>query len=322
MAIALRYSYEVLVAKVAGKYGLYMSKKMVAALHAYRDYRAARKGGTASAQAINTAEMDLINAWYIWSSTKEFRKTDTRTNGLLTALAVEIGAIPNVDRESNTTAFVLTGKLRVNPVRRRAAQVQVTDQTVPAYLDSLAQGGGHYAVVVIDAFGGGDSQQANGFNRRYGNQASTVLENIEAVLDTAKEHGAAIINVTMGAEKTWKCLSDRFSSTVINVVKPAQPLFKGSGTYTEDTRQQLADTGATTFVVVGWDANQCVAAAIFGVEPANQPYVPGLLDFGWTVVTSRNLLGANLDNALESRWGWPHIAPSPPRAIGLTQRNL
>jgi hypothetical protein len=322
VAIALRLTYLQLKARCKKKYGLYMSSKMVTAFHAYRDFLLTKESGTATTHQIAQAETALINAWLIWSNTKEFRKTDGKTNGLLTALGVEMNALPNVDRESNTTAFVLHGEERVNPTRKKPPRVEVTDQLVPAYLEGLHEKGETYAVVMIDAFGGGDSQQAHGFNRKYGTQASTVLENIQAVLETAKEHDAPIVNVTMKEDKTWKCFTDHFSSKVVNVVKPAQPLFMGNEDYFTATVKKVRDTGATTFVVVGWDANQCVAAAIFGVEPSNRPFVPGLVDFGWNVVTSRNLLGANAVGELESQWGWPHIGPSAPRAIGLTHDTL
>ncbi len=322
MAIALRYSYARLKQKLDGHYGLYRSRKMVTAMHAYRDFMATKHGGGATFGQINVAETALINAWLIWCTTREFRSADSRTNGLLTALGIQMGALPNVDRESNTTAFVLYGKLRMNPTSKRVPRVLVTDLTVPAYLDALVERGESYAVVVIDAFGDGDSKAANGFNRSYGTQSSTVLDNIKDVLDTARGHEAAVINVTMGGDKTWNSLSKRFGKQVINIVKPKQPLFAGKAEYVEDTCDKVFGTHAENYVVVGWDANQCVAAAIFGVEPPFDPYVPGLLDFGGNVITSRNLLGANATGSLESKWGWPPIGQSPPRAIGLTHKML
>jgi hypothetical protein len=116
-----------------------------------------------------------------------------------------------------------------------------------------------------------------------------------------------IFDVTMNVETTWKELTDEFSTTVINIVKPKQPLFMGDETYVENTLQKIRDHNVDYLVVMGWDANQCVAAAIFGVEPYTEAYVPGLLDYGWDVVSARNLLGANEDNELESKWGWPYI---------------
>ena len=305
MAVALRLTHAQFLAAVRGNYGCWMTSKMKEAAKTMKLFEDAKQG----ADKCDTQETAMINAWYIWSLTSEFRSVDTKSNGVCKTLAVEMGAAPDVDRESRTTAFVLTGKLREVMTAKQVPAVTVTDQTVAAYIDARRDLGG---IVVIDAFGDGASVVRNGFSRKYGNQESTVMENIISVLQVAKRKQMPVFDVVMGANSTWSQLSDEYTPERYAIIKPFQPLFKGTDDYVKATLKTIKDTGVSYLVVVGWDAHQCVAAAIFGAEQIKpQPFIPGLVDFGFDVVTSRNLLGANVAGELESKWGWPHIGPPP-----------
>lgn len=308
MAVALRLTHAQFLQAVAGKYGLWMSDKMKAASRTMLAFETAKLAG-AHVGRNNGEEILMIGAWYVWSTTKEFRSVDTKTNGICKQLAVEMGAVPDVDRESRTTAFILYGEHRHAPTAKKPPRFRVTDMTVPAYMAKMSKESVPGGVMLIDAFGGGTSPQVHGFNRHYGNQESMVMDNIKDVLETAKVLALPVFNVTMGSEVTWKELTDRYSKTVIDIVKPKQPLFLGEKPYLDATLKAIRDCNVTYLVVMGWDANQCVAAAIFGVEQLGKPYAPGLVDFGWDVVTSRNLLAANTAGQLESAWGWPFIGP-------------
>ncbi|HEY8504416.1 MAG TPA: hypothetical protein VIL46_07515, partial [Gemmataceae bacterium] len=61
-----------------------------------------------------------------------------------------------------------------------------------------------------------------------------------------------------------------------------------------------------TLFVIGFDANQCVKATVFGTlgytKGGKKEYFGGLLDLGYTVVTSRILL-ASSGHPLEDEWG-------------------
>ncbi len=305
MAVALRMTHVQFLAAVRGQYGCWMSSKMKEASKTMLAFETAKK----TADRFDKEELAMINAWYVWSLTKEFRSVDTKTDGVCKMLGVEMGAIPNIDRESRTTAFVLHGQARTEPTAKQAPNVTVTNQTVAAYIESRNDRGG---VVVIDAFGDGASVAAHGFSRRYGNQESTVMENIVAVLQKAREKKMPVFDVVMGSHTTWKELTDEYTPERYTIVKPVQALFMGKKSYVDAALKTIQDCNLDYLVVVGWDANQCVAAAIFGVEQIKpQPFIPGLVDFGWDVVTSRNLLGANETGQLESKWGWPHIGPPP-----------
>jgi hypothetical protein len=312
MAIALRYAHAQFLKKVKGKYGLWMSDKMKAASKTMLEFETAKARGD-NVGRLNGEEFEMVNAWYIWAVTKEFRSVDSKTNGLCTVLAVEMGAAPDIDRDSRTTAFILYGEERHAPTAKKPPRVHVTKMLVPSYKTAMAEANIPGGVVLIDAFGGGDSPEAHGFNRSYGLQKSTVMDNVKNVLETAKDEAMPVFNVTMGQSVTWKELTDRFSNHVVDIVKPAQPLFKGDASYVKSTLKAIKDFDLKYLVVMGWDANQCVAAAIFGVEQVNVPkaqaFVPGLVDYGWDVVTARNLLGANRTDILESKWGWPYIGP-------------
>lgn len=309
MAVSLRTTHAQFLLAIKGKYGMWMSKELMAASATMLDFQNAKARGDPVGR-LNGEEITMIGAWYVWSTKKEYQSVNTKTNGQCKRIAVEMGAIPDIDRESRTTAFVLSGEKRVDPNAKKPPHVVVTDQTVPAYMAAMTKKGSRGGVVLIDAFGGGNSEEAHGFNRKYGNQESSVMDNTKHVLTTASECKMPVFNVTMGSNTTWKSLTDQFPTKCIDIVKPAQPLLMGSPQYVEKTLRLIKDCEVDYLVVMGWDANQCVAAAIFGVEQANKPFVPGLVDHGWNVVTSRNLLGANLDGQLESKWGWPYIGPA------------
>jgi nicotinamidase-related amidase len=311
MAVALRLKHAEFLTAVKGKYGLWMSNEMKNASKTMLEFENAKAAGRRVDDQTDNIQARMVGAWYLWSVKKEFTSVNSKSNNICKVLAVEMGAIPDIDRESLTSAFVLYGEDRcgggVPPKSKKPPRVEVTNLTVPAYMLGRKKGG----VVLIDAFGGGDSQQAHGFTRKYGNQESTVIDNIKDVLETAAGAGMPVFNVTMGSSTTWKELVDLYPPKVIDIIKPMQPLFRGDADYVAKTRAKFVAEGIEYLVVVGWDANQCVAAAIFGVEEhGGAGFCPGIVDHGWDVVTSRNLLAANTAGQLDSMWGWPHVGPA------------
>jgi hypothetical protein len=129
--------------------------------------------------------------------------------------------------------------------------------------------------------------------------------NIQAVLQTARDENMQLINVTMKLAFPMKIFSDHFPRQWLTLDKPKQDMFDDSG-----FEPKIEALGLDAVVVMGWDANQCVATAIFGTVRTDKSYVVGLLDFGLTVVTSRGVLGSN-NRDLEPDLGWPYVGPPP-----------
>ena len=107
MPVALRYTHAQFLAKVNGNYGLWMTDKMKAASSTMLAFEKAKLAGQ-NVGRLNGEEITMVGAWYVWSETKEFRSVNSKTNGVCNQLAVEMGAAPDIDRDSRTTAFILS----------------------------------------------------------------------------------------------------------------------------------------------------------------------------------------------------------------------
>jgi nicotinamidase-related amidase len=224
-------------------------------------------------------------------------------------------------------------------------------------------------VVLIDMQSGGDVGQ----NRQYGGK--TILEHQQAVLAIVKECNVVIYDIVIDAKgadefgkayelkdlgrrekaeilkrqrrlsygdeaavQTIAVLRDYFKAgtRVRHIPKPSHPTFTGTL-----FAEHLETDGIKAVVVMGYDANQCIKATVFGVpsetreeaqrEPSAKevervmqfhpqltvqeaqkqatpmkkvtiPYVPGLLDRNITVITSRAVMASSY-RALEPEWG-------------------
>jgi hypothetical protein len=63
------------------------------------------------------------------------------------------------------------------------------------------------------------------------------------------------------------------------------------------------------FVVMGYDANLCVAASMFGAfDGTTHVFVKGILDRGYNVMTSRSILASD-NRPLTAEEGWPYMGP-------------
>ncbi len=140
------------------------------------------------------------------------------------------------------------------------------------------------------------------------------------------------------AVKTIAVLRDYFKAgtRVRHIPKPTHPAFAGTL-----FAEHLEEDGIKAVIVMGYDANQCIKATVFGVpsetrnEAAGEPkasevevqmklnpkltvqeaqklatptkevtssYIPGLLDRKIEVITSRAVMASSY-RALESEWG-------------------
>ena len=285
----------------AGKYGMWRSDEMVAASRAFKAWEELNRSPSPDRIGLMTAKGQLLSAWYTWCQKKEFRSVNLRTNNMCKRLAIEMGVLPNEVLERNSTAFVMKGKRRLNPTCRASPETTVTDQTVPAYMEAACRRGERVGLMLVDAFGTSEALSTNGFGAQYGTERTSVLENILATLDVARECHVPIFNVTMNMKFPIKTISDHFPPRWITLNKPKQGVFDGT-TFDQD----IESRGVSQMIVCGWDANQCVATAIFGTTRSDGSSVKGLLDFGWDVVTSRTMLASN-GRHLEPELGWPFI---------------
>lgn len=313
--IILSVSYRDFKNAYSGNYGAYRSDKMVEASRAMRDYEAVvANPGSAPKPKFDPklgqltpqkfAANAMTKAWDAWSKTEEFRKVNARTNNMCKKLAVEMGVLRN-DVEDHTAAFAMQGVRRLNPKKRLVPAVTETNQTVPAYMRALKKQGKQVGVMLIDAFGTAQDLKKNGFEVKYGSEGTSVLENIQTVLQTARDERMMLINVTMGMAFPMRVFSDHFPPRWITLNKPKQGLFDGT-----DFDNNIESFNLDALVVMGWDANQCVATGIFGTVTLDGRYVMGLLDLGLTIVTSRGLLGS-CDRGLEPENGWPYVGFPP-----------
>jgi nicotinamidase-related amidase len=104
--------------------------------------------------------------------------------------------------------------------------------------------------------------------------------------------------------KTISALRDHFKpgTPVRHIPKPSHPTFIGTL-----FAEHLASDRIDTAVVMGYDANQCIKATVFGA-PAyksasySTEYTEGLLDRNIKVITSRAVMASSY-SPLDSEWG-------------------
>jgi hypothetical protein len=198
-------------------------------------------------------------------------------------------------------------------------------------------------VVLIEMQSGGDVGQ----NRHCG--GNTILEHQQAVLALVKEYNIVIYDIVIDAEGADEFglaykLKNLGSEKKAAILKRQRRLSYGdeAGVQTIAVLRDYFKAGSIKSVVVmGYDANQCIKATVFGVpsetreeaerEPTAKeieaimernpgwtlqqaqkqatptkkvttPYIPGLLDRNIKVITSRAVMASSY-RALESEWG-------------------
>jgi hypothetical protein len=269
-------------------------KTVIAALRAYKATGGSRK--------------DLKDALYHWRTQKrtEFDNRDRVSGGLVTKLCVEAGF--DEWRNPPSPAVKLHGALRLNPKEMVAARVSllphsVADELVKAVADKQRVP----AVIIIDLYG--DDVGAQGLNNSYGSGKS-VLQHITDVLHETEPVLTYICckNTTkVGQECTTHIRGAIASGHPKTVVSTTNSVLDGS-----DLAVRMKLKRVTDCFVVGFDANICVAATIFGFTKyvkEGTAYGRGLLDHGFNVITSRFVVGSGAKD-LETSHGWPYMGPA------------
>ena len=287
----------------------FRSMRMRAVLSALRACEVNSPGAT----QIDTLRKALIS----WKSVDPKEFSNRTDNGkVVEPLFKELGLNPNmIDARPDLNAYVMSLKMS------KANVGQWPDVTfvrlaggVIDYMRGLEENGKRAAVMVIDmqATGGVivlNDKTAEGFTTRYNHV--TVAENQAEVLEFACAYGFPVINVTTGNNPTLDVLSREFPTVgdgLTQYSKVSNNACEGTDVKTHqslDSVLQAKDFEVDGRVVVmGFDANQCVKGTIFGSLPTGRrPYFRGLLDLGYTVITSRSVLASSLRPLDSDTWG-------------------
>ena len=292
------------------------SSQMTAVRSALADYELKRSEGARTVLAL------AVRRWRA-EQPNEFSNRNTLSAGVAQQLYDEV-VMPELGHAID--GLILHGVDNPTSDRKPIPKVSVTDTSVMGLMIELLGKNRRVGVIVIDIYG--TSLQSVGLDKKYGGE-TTVEENIQEVLEYVEAAEIAyrthipVINFTMKQERTMVGIAQSLPGGTTHIVKPSNNIFEGS-----NVDQVLADSGATHWIVTGFDANYCVAASIFGaptakavgfIDKRNQygvmekmaqyGWCRGLLDRGYNVVTSRRILCSTSD-ALQSMDGWPWLGPS------------
>lgn len=256
---------------------------------------------------------DLIAAVRTWYQTdpNEFRRRNGISNGLCAQLMRELGLGQIDTLPLSDTAFeVVATAMNVNQQPDTATRflgVSVDEYILHRLIFEVA----HSAVILID-------MQAASFGaERHGR--TTVAEAQGEVLDIAREVGIDVFEIRIARHApqytegltnhpTLPTLAAKLptDNTLVRIEKPYFSTFEDTQFAAELTARHIQ-----VAVVMGYDANTCVWNTIFG-KPASikatprgnvpTPYVPGLLERGIRVVTSRSILASH-GAALDAKYG-------------------
>lgn len=275
----------------------------------------------------NLLEGVLMTAIVTWRTKQpnEFAKRDRISGGLCTKLAIEAGV--GELRDNTIKSVRLIGKRQDHPTARQIPTAVCNTVTVPDDMEALSREG-TLGVILIDVQADGGT----GIRVRW-DGTTTVLENMCAVLDKANTLNVPIMEYWMaqndGPALTIGDLSRKLRDrpNVTTERKPTHNAFDETG-----LADWLTRTGITWAVVMGYNANQCVGATVFGALSRGgyeggrrvvdkvtgaatyeggkfvQNYIPGLLDRGVNVLTSRGILASG-DSPLSASEGWPYMGP-------------
>lgn len=303
----LAISHDTFKTRTARWFPRYRSKRMDAVLTALERYEADQ-----TANKLDTLRQAMVT----WKATdpKEWANRDQLSNGLCVQLWKELGIAHDGVIVRDLLAYEITGVSRANSNQRPTTTFTSTNTSVTDHMGTL--NAGRTAVMLIDMQSqGGDPTLADpsstGGMANYNHRS--VHDNQISVIEAADELGIVLFNVTTGVGKqTLTSLSDHFSGNsqlVVNYRKVSNNAMDATGiqgsTLLELLEEKLGQQAPRNIVVMGFDANQCVKGTIFGslgVPNLHMAYKPGLLDLGFTVITSRTIL-ASSHRPLEEEYG-------------------
>lgn len=268
---------------------------------------------------------------------KEFTKRDKLSDYLCSKLLTELAIPPNMQEppEPNCRAYQITNNpIGVGPLEPAEGTFKALDGSVLDAMRTRFEQDVPLGVIIIDVqtthkLGALNeaSRIANGLHVKY--DSKSVLHNQADVVGLARDLKFPIFNVTASASgnmQTVAALTNKFpkdlqgvhdfNKTNNNVVGDMdvnkQPKFLTV------LRNVMGNKMPSYLVIMGFNANQCVQGSVFGnrgkspyktvynIQEPGYPKVKGLLEYGYTIVTARNIL-ASACSPLEAAWG-PMVA--------------
>lgn len=236
-------------------------------------------------------ERALFEALITWRrlQPEDFGERNRKSLFLVDKVWSQLGILPagKLDNlRQNAIEYTCTqGSTDHTRARASARDMQVS------ILEYAAETNDRVAVVVIDMESDNPAcrQKYNG---------DTVLKNQVRVLQIARIRGLPVFEVNIvskhGASSQGQTIHQlksqiKHCKDVIPIKKPSHPTFLDT-----NFAEMLADRELDAAIVMGYDANQCVKATIFGstIMPGAPRAAPGILDF-CRVVTSRTILASS-----------------------------
>lgn len=290
------------------------SSEMVAVRSALVDYW--RNPGQATHRQLKLAVLR-------WQGQKptEFANRDQISRGVCTRLLEDVNT---PDRGRGMQSVILFGDEKPLATGLTVPRVEEVDMNVIGLMTRAAASGRGVGIVVIDLYG--DDYRGQGLDRRY-DGGDTVLDNMVAVLEFAKnatfKKRIEVINFVMANKRSIEPIRRALPSWQVTVNKRTMNAFDGD----TELERRMKESAAAYWVIFGFNANQCVAATIFGSESTTvvkkeiivldglgkpqkryeMGWCPGALDRGFHVITSRLILASQNGTALQAREGWPNL---------------
>ncbi len=251
-----------------------------------------------------------VTAWYK-RDPKEFANRDKTSKELCTRLIDELHLTVYKDNTLKYSTMELScGKK--NKDKRPEVKTKFVARSLEDYMqENLAKRSKGVAVILIDM------QSLNSGLEVY--EGLSVLQHQKSVLDCAKEYGFWVYEVrivrdgikhkplTNGATNPVLSSSLPNENKLVKIDKPYFSTFEDT-----DFDEELSSRNITDAIVMGFDANTCVANTIFGKLKSfeytangkvDTPYIKGLLERKINVITSRTILASD-DAALCKEYGF------------------
>ncbi len=265
---------------------------------------------------------------------KEFANRDKLSGGLCSKLLRELAIPPQLQEspEPNCMAYEIVVDPDIDDMKPAKGKfTKLGGSVLDAIRHQASKDGIRIGVLIIDVQtndkrGALDeaSRVGNGLHVKY--DSRSVLQNQADVVGLAAELKIPIFNVTSaaseGSVRTVNELTSKFPKEDANVHSyrktdnnvMGQLDMSGKSVFLKTLEEQMGVGGDRYLVVMGFNANQCVQGSVFGnpgkrdyknvygEDEKGYPKARGLLEYGFTIITSRTIL-ASSNAVLEAAWG-------------------
>ena len=264
---------------------------------------------------------------------KEFKNRDGLSSGLCTQLLIELGIRPTMREspEPDCRAYeIVNDPTVVGPLDATHGAFTAHEMSLLDLIRQRYEEAAQIGVIIIDVQTADDlgalddaSRIGNGLHVKY--DSRSVLQNQADVVGLARDLKIPIFNVTAsksGNMQTVAALQNKFprdregvydfNKTNNNVVGELDVNSKPK--FLKLVREQLGTDLPIYLAIMGFNANQCVQGSVFGnagkadyknvygESEKGYPKTKGLLEYGYTIMTCRNVL-ASAGAPLEPAWG-------------------